>query len=226
MLNGKSILAVIPARGGSKRIPKKNIVDVNGKPLIAYSIELAKQVPEFDAVIVSSDDEEILSVAKQYGAEPLVRPSEFAEDDTQDDPVLIHALEALEKNGRAFDYVVMLQCTLPLRKIDSVRTVIEAGIEGTYDVVSTVVEDRSKYRRFRNGEWVEDVPGASRRSQEREPYFREADVCYMINAENLRKTGKIFSGKFTFIPVNETENIDINNEADLQMVRALMKAGL
>lgn len=224
MISGKKVLALIPARGGSKRIPNKNIVDLHGKPLLAYTIELAKQVPEFDAVVISSNDDNILNVAKQCGAELLKRPEELAQDTTQDDPVLIHALEALEKEGRAFDYIVMLQCTQPLRSVETVRKVIQTGIAGDFDVVSTVVEDRSKYRRFRNGEWVEDVPGASRRSQEREPYFREADVCYMIKAKTLRETGKIFSGKYDFVVVSEIENMDINGPTDLEIVRAMMAA--
>lgn len=223
MYKDKKILAVIPARGGSKRIPGKNIIDIAGKPLLAYTVELAKQVPELDAVVVSSDDDEILSVGTTYGAEALKRPPEFSQDDTQDDPVLIHALDALEKDGRQFDYVVMLQCTQPFRKIETVRKVIQTGIDGDFDVVSTTVEDRSKYRWHRGDEWVEVVPGASRRSQEREPYFREADVCYVIKSKSLKDTGKIFSGKYTFVPVEEIENIDINTSADLDLVRALME---
>jgi CMP-N,N'-diacetyllegionaminic acid synthase len=222
MLKGKKILAVIPARGGSKRIPKKNIVDLGGKPLLAHTIELAKQVRELDALVVSSDNAEILAVARTYGAEVLKRPKEFARDTTQDEPVLIHALETLEKGGRKFDYVVMLQCTQPFRTVKTVREVIKTGVQGNFDVVSTVVEDRSKYRRHRNGKWVEDVPGASRRSQEREPYFREADVCYMIKAKTLRETGKIFSGKYDFIIVNEVENMDINGPYDLELARAMI----
>lgn len=222
MLNGKKILAVIPARGGSKRIPRKNIIEINGKPLLAYTIELAKRLPELDAVMVSSEDEEILSVASSYGAESLRRPDELALDNTQDEPVLIHAIHELETKGRIFDYIVMLQCTLPLRKLETVKKVIATGVNGDFDTVSTCVEDRSRYRRFRNGDWIPLDPNASRRSQEREPYYREADVCYIMKTKTLINTGTIFGGKIEFVVVDEIENIDINTPFDLELVTYLM----
>lgn len=225
MLNNKKILAVIPARGGSKRVPRKNIVDINGKPLLAYTIELAKQAPEFDAVVVSSDDDEILSIAKKYGAEPLRRPKELAEDTTQDEPVLIHALETLKKDGRTFDYIVMLQCTVPLRKLETVRKVISTAIEGAFDTVSTSVEDRGWFRWHRDGEWIPVVPNASRRSQEREAYYRDADVCYIMKVETLLKTGKIYGGTSDFIVVDPMENIDINTPFELELVRYFKSKG-
>lgn len=222
MLNGKKILAVIPARGGSKRIPRKNIIEINRKPLLAYTIEFAKKIQELDAVVVSSEDEEILSIASSYGAEALRRPDELALDNTQDEPVLIHAVRTLEAQGRFFDYIVMLQCTLPLRTLETVRKVIATGVSGGFDTVSTCVEDRSRYRRFRNGVWLPLDPNASRRSQEREPYYREADVCYIMKTKTLIKTGTIFGGKVEFVVVDEIENIDINTPFDLELVTFLI----
>lgn len=226
MLNGKKILAVIPARGGSKRIPRKNLIKINFKPLLAYTIELAKKLPELDAIVVSSEDEEILSVASSYGAEPLRRPEELALDNTQDEPVLIHSIRALEAKGRTFDYIVMLQCTLPLRKIETVKKVIATGLNGDFDTVSTCVADRNRYRRFRNGAWIPLDPNASRRSQEREPYYREADVCYIMKTKALVDTGEIFGGKVEFVIVDEIENIDINIPFDLELVTCLMSKKL
>lgn len=222
MLNGKKILAVIPARGGSKRIPRKNIIEINGKPLLAYTIELAKKLPELDAVVVSSEDDEILSTASSYGAETLRRPNELALDNTQDEPVLIHAINALEAKGRIFDYIVMLQCTLPLRKPETVRKIITIGVNGSSDTVSTCVEDRSRFRRLRNGNWIPVDPSASRRSQEREPYYREADVCYVMKTKTLVKTGSIFGGQIEFVIVDEIENMDINTTSDLELVTCMM----
>lgn len=222
MLNGKKILAVIPARGGSKRIPRKNIIEINGKPLLVYTIELAKKLPELDAVVVSSEDDEILSIASSYGAEILRRPNELALDNTQDEPVLIHTINELKTKGRIFDYIVMLQCTLPLRTLETVRKVITTGVSGNSDTVSTCVEDRSRYRRFRNGNWIELEPNASRRSQEREPYYREADVCYVMKISKLIDTGTIFGGKVEFVIVDEVENMDINTPSDLELVKCIM----
>src|SRR3989338_4638967 len=148
MWQGKKILAVIPARGGSKRIPKKNIVDVNGKPLLAYTIELTRQIPELDKVVVSSEDDEILSIAAAYEADTLRRPAELSGDSVKDEPVLIHALDALAKTGEHFDYVVMLPPTSPLRRPEAVKKVITEAVSGDFDVVATVVEDRSYFRKL------------------------------------------------------------------------------
>ena len=108
-------LAVIPARGGSKRIPKKNIKLFHGKPLIAYSIEVAKNSKLFDKIVVSTDDEEIASVAKKYGAEvPFIRPKELADDFTGTDAVIKHTLEYFKNQGEEFDFLCTIYATAPL----------------------------------------------------------------------------------------------------------------
>ncbi len=109
------VIAVIPARGGSKRIPRKNIKAFHGKPLIAYSIEVALNSNLFDKVVVSTDDEEIASIAKKYGAEiPFLRPKELADDFTGTKEVVNHLLEYLKSKGEAFDYVCTIYATAPL----------------------------------------------------------------------------------------------------------------
>ncbi|MDQ7004674.1 MAG: pseudaminic acid cytidylyltransferase [Ghiorsea sp.] len=108
-------IAIIPARGGSKRIPRKNIKDFCGKPLIAYSIQTAIDSGLFDKVVVTTDDEEIASVAKSYGAEvPFIRPKELADDFTGTSDVVTHALQWLEKKGEKYDYVCTIYATAPL----------------------------------------------------------------------------------------------------------------
>lgn len=111
----KKAIAIIPARGGSKRIPRKNIKDFFGKPLIAYSIEVAIDSNLFDKVIVSTDDEEIARVAKSYGAEiPFIRPKELSDDFSGTDTVINHAIEHLKNEGEEFDYVCTIYATAPL----------------------------------------------------------------------------------------------------------------
>ncbi|WOE69934.1 pseudaminic acid cytidylyltransferase [Hydrogenimonas thermophila] len=108
-------VCIIPARGGSKRIPKKNIKPFYGKPLIAYSIETAKQSELFDRIIVSTDDEEIAKIAKEYGAEvPFMRPKELADDYSGTDKVTKHAIDWLESIGEKYDYVCTIYATAPL----------------------------------------------------------------------------------------------------------------
>ncbi|HEY9203118.1 MAG TPA: pseudaminic acid cytidylyltransferase, partial [Sulfurimonas sp.] len=108
-------IAVIPARGGSKRIPKKNIKEFHGLPLIAYSIKAALESKLFAKVIVSTDDEEIAEIAKEHGAEvPFVRPKELSDDFTGTGDVVKHAIDYLKKRGEEFDYVCTIYATAPL----------------------------------------------------------------------------------------------------------------
>lgn len=226
MLSGKSVVAVVPARGGSERVPRKNIADVAGKPLLAITLEVARQLPEIDAVVVSSEDDEILRVAKLYGAEPLRRPMDLALPHVKDEPVLLHALEQLEARGRAYDYVVMLQVTSPMRKAQTVRDVIARGILGGFDVVATVVENRDYFRRHVDGRWEPLVPDAPRRQQERQPLYAETGVCYIMNVSKLKATGKIFAGvNEDFVIAGPIESIDINTPTDLEFVRFLKTRG-
>ena len=109
------ILAIIPARGGSKRIPRKNIKEFYGKPLIAYSIEVALESKLFDKVVVTTDDEEIATIAKSYGADvPFIRPKELSDDFTGTEDVINHALDYLASQGDTFDYVCTIYATAPL----------------------------------------------------------------------------------------------------------------
>lgn len=108
-------IAIIPARGGSKRIPRKNIKTFHGKPLIAYSIEVAIASSLFDKVIVTTDDEEIASIAKQCGAEvPFIRPKELSDDFTGTEDVINHTINYLKGNGEVFEYVCTIYATAPL----------------------------------------------------------------------------------------------------------------
>lgn len=108
-------IAIIPARGGSKRIPHKNIKEFCGKPLIAYSIEVAQKSGLFDKIIVSTNDEEIAKIAKEYGAEvPFIRPKELSDDFTGTGNVISHAIKFLQDNGEYFEYVCTIYATAPL----------------------------------------------------------------------------------------------------------------
>jgi CMP-N,N'-diacetyllegionaminic acid synthase len=123
MINKKNIIALIPARGGSKGLLQKNILPLNGKPLIAYSIELALKSKYIDRVIVSTDNEEIKQVALEYGAEvPFMRPDEIAQDSTRDLPVFEHCIDSI---GDSVDILVHLRPTCPIRKIETVDAALE-----------------------------------------------------------------------------------------------------
>ena len=123
MIDEKKILAIVPARGGSKGIKKKNIVDFHGKPLIAWSIEAAKGSKYLTQCVVSTEDEEIAAIAKAHGGTvPFIRPRHLSLDDSKSDDVVLHTLENM--NGD-FDIVVLLQPTSPLRVSSDIDTAIE-----------------------------------------------------------------------------------------------------
>lgn len=152
MIQNYNVFGLILARGGSKRIPGKNIKDLCGRPLIWHTIDAAKKSQYFDRVILSSDDPEIIAVAKQYGVEvPFVRPAELAADAVTDYPVFAHALEWLEKHENYKpDIVVQLRPTSPLRTAEHIDMAIELLAEHPeVDSVRTVMEpEQTPYKMY------------------------------------------------------------------------------
>ena len=144
MIAGKTLLAIIPARGGSKGVPRKNIRLLAGKPLIAWTIDEAKKSKYIDRLILSSEDEEIINVARKYGCEvPFRRPTELAQDDTSGIEPVIHALNTLKEN---YDYVVLLQPTSPLRTVKDIDGCIEKCLRsGAPSCVSVCEAEHSPY---------------------------------------------------------------------------------
>lgn len=154
------ILALIPARGGSKGIPRKNVIPIAGKPLIAYSIEHALQSTFISRVIVSTDDPEIADVARQYGAEvPFVRPAEYAQDLSTDLEVFEHALDFLrERDGYVPDLVVQLRPTSPVRRVSIIDTAIAALLAAPHaDSLKSLSPSKASPYKM----WVVDGDGAS-----------------------------------------------------------------
>lgn len=127
-------VAIIPARGGSKRIPRKNIKSFLGKPMIAYSIETAKASGLFDRIIVSTDDEEVASVARQYGAEiPFIRPRELSDDFTGTAAVVNHCIEWLKESGSTFDFVCCIYATAPFVQSKYLKQGIDALVSSDHE---------------------------------------------------------------------------------------------
>lgn len=156
MINGLTVCAIVPARGGSKRIPQKNIKLLAGKPLIAYTLEEAKKSKYIDRIVVSTDHEAVAGVAGQWGAEtPFLRPAELAADDATDLQVFTHALEWLEQHEYYRpDVVVQLRPTSPLRTAEHIDSAIELlNAHPQADSVRTVAEpDQSPYKMYKLGE--------------------------------------------------------------------------
>ena len=138
--NGK-VLALVTARGGSKRLPRKNVLTFSGKPLIAWSIEAGLDSEYVDRLVVSTDDEEIAKISKAYGADvPFMRPLELASDTASSIDVTRHAIQLLENNGEVFDYLLLLQPTSPLRTSRHINEALELFINRNVDAVVSVTE--------------------------------------------------------------------------------------
>jgi CMP-N,N'-diacetyllegionaminic acid synthase len=143
VIAGEKILAIIPARGGSKGVPRKNIRLLAGKPLIAWTLDEAKKSKYIDRLILSTEDEEIIKVASEYGCEVLKRPVELAQDDTPGIEPVIHAINTLKED---YDYVILLQPTSPLRSVNNIDGCIEQCISrGAPACVSVIEVQQSPY---------------------------------------------------------------------------------
>tara|TARA_B110000008_G_scaffold279997_1_gene330497 strand:- start:11001 stop:11702 length:702 start_codon:yes stop_codon:yes gene_type:complete len=141
MIGSKRLVAIIPARGGSKRLPRKNILDLAGKPLIAWTIEAGLKSKYVDRVIVSTDDEEIAEISKKYGADvPFIRPKELASDTSSIINAVRHAIQLLRENGDDFEYILLLQPTSPLRTEEHINQAIQLLIEKKADGVLSIVK--------------------------------------------------------------------------------------
>lgn len=192
-------IAVIPARGGSKRIPRKNIKDFHGLPLIAYSIKTALESNLFDKVIVTTDDEEIAKVAKEYGAEvPFIRPKELSDDFTGTGDVVKHAIEFLKQHGEEFDYVCTIYATAPLLQskylIEGFEKLKESDAVNAFSVTSMPFPIWRTFKVNANGRcemfWPENY---FKRSQDLEEAYQDAGQFYW---ENLNKqSDEIMFGK-------------------------------
>ncbi len=192
------IVAIIPARGGSKSIPSKNIRDFCGKPLIAWSIETAKNCPLIDRVIVSTDNKEIADIAKKHGAEvPFLRPVEFSIDTIGIEPVLKHTYEWLKENeGYEADCLIMILPTSPARKSDHLTEAIKIFKKTSADSVITVNETPANHTPYwtltRNTEnkvtlW-ENIPLKkilTRRQDFPQKCYARNDIAYVLKPKNL-----------------------------------------
>ena len=235
MFNGSRVLAIIPARGGSKGIPKKNIAPVAGKPLVSYTTELTQNLPWLDATVVSTDSQEIAEAATQTpGIEIVWRPEELSGDRIGDHPVLRHALLAQEeRTGEHYDIVLMLQPTSPLRTINDVESCITALQEGKWDAVWSVSETELTYHPRKqlalapNGKLDFVIPGghAIVARQELEPVFHRNGVCYAFTRDFLAESESTYSVDKTSAVVTHGAHISIDTPDDLVAVEKIIMDG-
>jgi pseudaminic acid cytidylyltransferase len=228
-------LAIIPARGGSKRIPRKNIKPFHGKPMIGYAIEAALASRAFDRVIVSTDDTEIAEVAKAHGAElPFIRPSDLADDHTPTVPVIAHAIRACDQLGWGVDDVCCIYPGVPLISADDLRTAHEQLVATRAHYVFPVTGFPSPIqralRRLPDGSVHPFQPeNADKRTQDLEPgYFDVGQFYWGRKGAWLKGLNIHLNGKTLVIPEWRVVDIDTPDDwvrAELQY-RTLSENGL
>jgi CMP-N-acetylneuraminic acid synthetase len=219
------IVGIIPARGGSKAIPRKNIKDLNGKPLIAHIIGTALKIKEIDKLLVSTDDQEVANISKKYGAEvPFIRPEELATDETPTLPVLQHAVQYLEeKENYKPDIIVLLYATTPMTTEGKISEAINNIIEKDLDSVISVVVDHGHYWTEDDGKFERFYPVIVKNRQIVKPLFKENGAVYVCTRELLMEKNLIAGGKIGFLKMDKKESIDIDDPLDYEFVEFLMK---
>lgn len=215
-------LALITARGGSKRIPRKNIKDFNGKPIIAYSIEAALQSGVFDEVMVSTDDEEIAEIARRYGANvPFLRSEKTSNDFATTADVINEVIEEYDKRGQKFDLLTCIYPTAPFITADKLKKAVEDLKASDADTLIPVV--RFSYPPQRAMEIVDGMlvfrqpENLSKRSQDLEPHYHDAGQFYVTRTESFLKTNSLLVGKILPLELSELEVQDIDNEVDWKL---------
>lgn len=225
-------LIIIPARGGSKGIPHKNIKPLNGKPLIHYTIDVARGVAKDEDICVSTDDVDIIKCVEDYGLKvPFVRPAELATDTAGTYEVLLHAIDFYEKQGRKYDVVLLLQNTSPFRTVQHVKDALEL-YRPEIDMVVSVNETRTNpyYNCFEDNE-----EGFLKKTLDSIVFVRRQDApktyeyngaIYVINPEQLKKMplGK-FTRRIKYV-MDDIHSIDLDNMMDWKYAEFIIKEGL
>lgn len=229
MYKGKTILALIPARGGSKGVPKKNIRLLLHKPLIAYTIETALEVDFLDKIIVSTEDLEIAKISREYGAEvPFLRPYELATDEAKSIDVILHAMDWMEKEHGTFNLILLLQPTSPFRNSEDIKTALDIFFEKNARAVVSVCEaehsplwmntlnDDLNMKDFIR----KDILNKNR--QELGKYYRINGAIYIAEWDYLRQNKTFFGDKTYAYIMPKERSIDIDTEMDFKFAEFLI----
>lgn len=227
MIGNKKILALIPARGGSKGIPHKNIKPIGGKPLLAYTIETALNSRYIDKVVVSTDSEEIREKAIDYGAEvPFLRPEALAEDTSTTLDVVLHAINEIEKH-ESFDILILLQPTSPLRTVMDIDMALEKFVAGNFRPLTSVsmAEDHPRLIRKLIDEWTMQriTPDSSSvRRQDMDCYYRVNGSIYVNLITEIDINTSFNDNEIPFV-MESSHSVDIDEEKDIAMVEYYLK---
>jgi N-acylneuraminate cytidylyltransferase len=219
------IIAIIPARGGSKAVPKKNLYGFAGKPLIAHMIEHAKQARSVNRVVVSTDDPEIASVSRKYGSEVVWRPKELSTDTVSSELALLHVLRSLqESEAYEPDIVIFLQCTSPLILPEDIDGTVKALLDEDADSALTVTPFHGfLWRRNAKGkvEGINHNKFRRIRRQDLKKQYQETGAIYVVKREGFLKAKNRFFGKLAMHVIPQERSFEINDLADFCINEAL-----
>ena len=215
-------LAMITARGGSKRIPRKNIKEFNGKPIIAYSIEAALKSGVYDEVMVSTDDEEIAEISRKFGAKvPFLRSEKTSNDFATTTDVIEEVITEYKNRGEDFDIVTCIYPTAPFITADKLKTAVETLKDSDADTLIPVVRFSYPPQRameIQDGRLVFRQPeNLNKRSQDLAPHYHDAGQFYVLKTESFLKNKNLMVGNILPMELSELEVQDIDNEVDWKL---------
>ena len=223
----KEVVAIIPARGGSKGIPRKNLKLIGGQPLVGHAINQALSCRGIHRTIVSTEDSEIRQVAMSFGAEVMDRPEKFAHDNTiqEVDRLLCYTVDRLEQTGEQIDVVVLLYATAPLRDAETIDRAVHLVTHEGYDSALSVYEDTSYIWRKNGHDTLEPVnyDPAKRGPRQKEAWnqYVENKAVYVMNRHLLMNTGCRLGGRIGFVTMPRWRSIDVDQPEDLRVCRLL-----
>lgn len=221
-----NILYLIPARGGSKGIPHKNIKSLAGKPLIYYSIDVARELTTDDNICVSTDDNEIIKVVEDYGLKvPFKRPDELATDNATTNDVILHAINFYESIGKQYDIIVLLQPTSPLRKSQHVKEALSLYSD-KIDMVVSVKESHAAtvICHENNSGYIELTLNRDHsRRQDNNTYYEYNGAIYLINIKRIKQIPLSKLSKKIKYVMDDISSIDIDSIIDWQITNLIIE---
>lgn len=228
MLGSKRILAIIPARGGSKGIPRKNLKRLNDLPLISWTIQASLNSKYIDSTVVSTEDPEIEDVAKSVGALVIRRPLALASDESPTEPAMIHVVQKLEssggKGGGIFDLILLLQCTSPLRNASHIDEALELYDQAGVDSLLSAVPTYAFFWRKANnhhGSSIHDYHERPRR-QDKVPLYQENGAIYITTRNILVEERNRLGGTIAIYSMSEENSIEIDTQLEFTICEQLM----
>lgn len=228
-IDNSNFLCIIPARGGSKGIPRKNIKLLHGKPLIYYSIDIARELTDDCNICVSTDDDEIIKIVEDYNLKvPFVRPKELATDTATTDNVLLHAIQYYESLGRTFSAIVLLQPTSPLRSVINIKNALKVYSDDI-DMVTSVKKSTSAAvlcEENSDGFLEMTLNKQIARRQDVKQYYEYNGSVYIINPRSLKEKGMKKFSKIKKIVMDDISSIDIDTPFDWIIAETILEKKL